>query len=98
MLWLRIRLLAAIWTSVARGPWAAAAQGQGQGSNYDPPLRSAPKPPPPPTQVQADRPLLEIQELDWADKSTWLKAALLVGSLLLVLRAFRQMKHNDEED
>ena len=71
-----------------------------RGSNYDPPRAPRPKPadvaPAP-----EPGPLFALQELDWKDKFTWVKFALLVGSVLLALRAFRQMKvdeadHDDE--
>lgn len=66
---------------------------QRRGSNYDPP--PVPKreyPPAPPEDPDAGKPLFALQELDWTDKETWLKMALLVGSIVLARRAFRQMK------
>ncbi len=63
-----------------------------RGTNYDPPPQPKPTREPPPPAPEADTPSISIQELDWTDKNTWLKMALLVGSILLARRAFRQMK------
>lgn len=66
---------------------------QRQGTNYDPPppVRRQPLPPPP-VEPEADKPLVQLQKLDWTDRDTWVKMALLVGSVLLARRAFREMK------
>ena len=91
-IFLTITLFAVFVTG--RQPYASAQSGnpeERRGSNYDPPpppLRVKPEPPPP----EAARPLFAIQELDWTDKATWLKLALLIGSIALARRAFRQMK------
>lgn len=65
-----------------------------RGTNYDPPPMPKPKaaeqaeqPAPP----QPIKPFLEIPEVDWGTRETWVKLALLVGSLLMAVRAFRDM-------
>ncbi|MGJ5820546.1 hypothetical protein [Paludibaculum fermentans] len=62
-----------------------------QGTNYDPPIVARPKepaPPPPPP----EEPVFGFQEIDLDKSDTWVKMALLMGSIVLALRAFRQMK------
>jgi len=70
----------------------AAQPGETRPSNLEPPPPKRPQvqttnqtPPPPP------EPLIQLPELNWSDKNTYLKLALLVGSVLLARRAFRQM-------
>lgn len=62
-----------------------------RGSNYDPPppvkLKTEPA-----ARPEADKPFMAMQEVDWASRDTWVKLALLVGSIVLARRAFRQMK------
>ena len=69
------------------------AQEEHKGSNYDPPPKAAVKkeelPPPPPPE---EPPIFQLPSIDWGDKNTYLKIALLVGSILLARRAFRQMR------
>jgi hypothetical protein len=66
-----------------------------RGTNYDPPPPPKPVEAPRPPAPDAATPSISIPELDWTDKNTWLKLALLVGSVTLALRAFRQMKDGD---
>lgn len=65
-----------------------------RGTNYDPPPLPDPKaseqaeqPAPPPP----EKPLFEIPEVDWGARETWVKLALLAGSILMAFRAFRDM-------
>jgi len=67
-------------------PYAAA---QGNPRPGEPPL---------PVDPNADKPLIPLQDLDWSDKSTWIKFALFVGSIVLAKRAFRQMQEIPEDD
>jgi hypothetical protein len=62
-----------------------------KGTNFDPPpvTTHAPEPPPP---VPEEPPIFEFEKINWDAKETWIKMALLVGSLVLARRAFRQMK------
>jgi len=67
-----------------------------RGTNYDPP------PPPKSIQPAAEKPPAGpppsfFEEIDWNDKANWLKAALVLGAVLLALRTFRQMKQDDDE-
>lgn len=66
-----------------------------RGTNYDPPPPPRPREAPPEPAPIADTPTFSFQDLDWTDKNTWLKMALLVGSIVLARRAFRQMKDDD---
>ncbi|MBI4893118.1 MAG: hypothetical protein HY821_21015 [Acidobacteria bacterium] len=67
---------------------------QGQGTNYEPPSSISPEshvetaPPPPP---EEPNPLLQLPPIDWGSQETWVKLALLVGSVLLARRAFTDM-------
>lgn len=47
----------------------------------------AEQPPPPPS----EKPFFEIPEVNWGARETWVKLALLVGSFLMAVRAFRDM-------
>ena len=41
--------------------------------------------------------MIPIEDVDWSDKGTWVKLALLVGAVVLALRSFRQMKEEDDD-
>ncbi|WP_321473230.1 hypothetical protein [uncultured Paludibaculum sp.] len=64
-----------------------------RGTNYDPPPvpqhKEQPPPPPPP-----EEPIFSLSDIDMNKSQTWVKMALLLGSVGLALRAFRQMKGN----
>lgn len=69
-------------------------QEEHKGSNYDPApkakaRREDPPPAPPPSQ---EAPAFQLPAIDWNDKTTYVKIALLVGSILLARRAFKQMR------
>ncbi|GEM_PF-5565265 len=65
----------------------------GRGTNYDPPPPpKKPKPEPEPKPVEVEKPIFEFAHIDWEAKETWVKVALLVGSIILARRAFNQMK------
>lgn len=80
---------------VLGGGWAAAfAQTPNtppRGTNYDPPVaqRRDEQPAPPP---KPEEPVFEFQSIDFNKRETWVKMALLIGSVVLALRAFRQMR------
>jgi len=65
-----------------------------QGSNYDPPPPPTRKTAPiqPPVEPEPEQPFFQLDKIDWSDKSTYVKVALLVGSVILARRAFREMK------
>ena len=84
----RYLLTIALWAFLAPGLQPHAAR-QGNPRAGEPPL---------PVEPNADKPLIAIPELDWSDKSTWIKFALFVGSIVLAKRAFRQMQETPEED
>ncbi|MBI5281167.1 MAG: hypothetical protein HY858_05740 [Candidatus Solibacter usitatus] len=64
-----------------------------KGTNFDPPPKSAKRvEDPPPPAAEPERPFFELETIDWGAKETWVKLALLLGSLVLARRAFLQMK------
>jgi hypothetical protein len=64
-----------------------------KGTNFDPPPATTHAPePPPPVPEAAEPPIFGFEKIDWEAKETWIKMALLIGSLVLARRAFRQMK------
>ena len=87
-------LLAALLLAAPVGLGAQQGAPPTSGSNYDPPPRPKPQPPPPaePAKPAAEEKPYFSTDLDWSDTRTYLKLALLVGSVLLALRAFRQMR------
>ncbi|QOY86969.1 hypothetical protein [Paludibaculum fermentans] len=62
------------------------------GTNYDPPIVARPKDPAPPPPPPPEEPLFSLQDIDLDKSDTWVKMALLMGSIVLALRAFRQMR------
>lgn len=67
--------------------------GQHRGTNFD-----APPLPKPKGQTQSqneqrppEKSLFDIPDVDWGARETWVKLALLVGSVLLAVRAFNDM-------
>ncbi len=85
---LSLMLIGGMWTTQSMLP----AQTSSQGSNYDPAPRRAPQTVAPAPPVEPEKPFELFNKLDWARKETWVKTALLLGSLLLALRAFRQLR------
>lgn len=65
-----------------------------RGTNYDPPPMPKPKEQGAIEQPKpaAEKPFIEIPPIDFGARETWIKFTLLVGSVLLALRAFRDMK------
>lgn len=64
-----------------------------KGTNFDPPPKTAKrKVDPPPRVAQPEPPLFDMEPIDWGAKETWVKLALLIGSLVLARRAFHQMR------
>ncbi|MBN9657428.1 MAG: hypothetical protein J0H49_04580 [Acidobacteria bacterium] len=63
-----------------------------QGTNYDPPIVARPKDPAPPPPPPPEEPIFSFKDIDFDKSDTWVKMALLMGSIILALRAFRQMK------
>lgn len=87
-------LFAALAAGLAGAAYPVHAQGPSsapRGTNYDPPVvrprKEVPPPPPPPPE-----PLIPLNRIDFEKPETWVKTALLMGSIGLALRAFRQMK------
>ncbi len=74
-------------------PLFAQGRSSGQGTNYEPPSTVEPQalvkeqPPPP----EEPNPYLQLPPVDWGARETWVKLALLVGSVLLARRAFTDM-------
>lgn len=62
-----------------------------RGTNYDPPPMPKPKVEKVPAAPPPEQPLLQLPPVDWGTRETWVKLALLVGSILLAVRAFRDM-------
>ena len=63
-----------------------------RGTNYDPPPMPKPKATEQTEQPPAPvKPFFAIPEVDWGTRETWVKLALLVGSVLMAVRAFRDM-------
>ncbi len=63
-----------------------------RGTNYDPPIVARPKEPAPPPPPPPEEPLFSLKDIDLDKSDTWVKMALLMGSIVLALRAFRQMR------
>jgi hypothetical protein len=84
---------------VLLGGFALFAQPRGDSlppSNLDPPPKSQPAPyrePRPPKQVAPERKWAITDYVDPSDPMFYGKLALLLGSVLLARKAFRQMRH-----
>jgi hypothetical protein len=61
------------------------------GTNYDPPPMPKPKDEKIPYKTPEEKPVFEWPAIDWGARDTWIKVALLVGSVLMARRAFKDM-------
>jgi hypothetical protein len=93
--WLQILALALGLSLLAVGQSDRLSDRPNQGTNYDPPPvprpEAKPTPPIPEEPEEPEKPLFDLPNIDWGARDTWVKLALLAGSIALARRAFNDM-------
>lgn len=88
---LAILLFACVLAAQENDPRPPGPSRSQHGTNYDPPPMPKAKVEKVEVRPPVEKPIFEWPEVDWGARHTWVKLALLVGSILMARRAFKDM-------